>query len=84
MEWVKLFRSKLSRIELSWAKCSRTFTQSRIVEGLLHTENILVGKQLGVTVAYVRWSIDYEKHTQKATNTSVMIKHIDLSLAKTY
>ena len=32
---------------------------------------------LGVTVAYVRWCIDYEKKT-------VMIRHIDMSLVKTY
>ena len=32
---VKLFRSEVSRTELSWAKYSRVLTQSRIVEGLL-------------------------------------------------
>ena len=35
---------------------------------------------LGVTIAYVKWCIDYgkKKHTQK----SVIIKHIDMSLVK--
>ena len=35
---------------------------------------------LGVTIAYVRWCIDYEK--KKTHKNSVMIKHSDMSLVK--
>ena len=71
----RLHRAELSRADSSEPSFPNTKYWNNISRKAVH---VVI---LGVTIAYVRWCIDYEKkHTQK----SVMIKHIDMSLVKTY